>query len=1131
MQKNLIKHHCCFIMMLWKTFKRTPRVMKLSFVILFLSVSLTYASESYAQKASVSLEIINQSVQSVLDQIEEQSEFTFFFNNRHINLSRNVSVTAKNSDIFKVLDQVFADTNISYSVLDKKIILAAKSEVKQQLKRMIEGVVVDQAGEPIIGANIVEKGTTNGTITDIDGKFNLSISDKDMILVSYIGYLNQEVNTFNKSKLFITLKEDTQSLDEVIVVGYGTVKKTNLTGAVASVKMEDVPQIGTVSVANVLQGRVPGLSIRQNSAEPEGDYKMVIRGAASTGAGNNPLYVVDGFPGGDINTINPNDIESVEVLKDASATAIYGARAANGVILVNTKKGKKGSLNINFKANASLQTMAKPYEMLSSRDYMNMANDFFREDWLYTNKIAPYGNVDPSTVLSTPKVAFTPEQIVNAANVTDWFDEITRTGFVNEESLSVNGGSDNVRYLFSLSHFGQDGVVINSGIEKYMARVNLEIDLAKWLTTGFSVSGNQSNLDKIGQATTPTGSGMIRDAMMYPQYLSVYDKEGNYVINSDHPTIANPVSWKEVQNRENSFRALINNLWKAQLTKELSFQLNWGVNSRFNKETTFYPKTHLEGKAVNTKASAKETRKNDYLLDATLTYTKDVFKNQRLNAMIGYAYQKFNTEYVSASNSDFLTDAFGPYNLAAGGDLTKKVGSGKSVTKYLSYFGRINYDISDKYLFTFTLRADGSDKFGQDNKFGIFPSGAFAWRVIEEGFLKEQDVLSNLKLRLSIGQTGNAEIGGNTYGFYAAGADYIFGNALVSGISENQLPNSRLKWETTTEYNIGLDFGLFNNRLTGTVEYYNKTISDLLDKRNVGSYYPVQSVADNLGKTQSRGFELQLSSVNITNKSFSWSTDLNLYNYKDRWKERNPYSILSVYERETAPLHVKYGYLSDGLIQPGEVVGHMAGAPAGSIKIKDINGWLKDENGDYILDSKGRKQLSGKSDEIIDDADKTIIHNEAPDLIFGIGNTFMYKNFDLSFFFYGELGRQIYNQTRMDFLRTDRFRFGDNVTTDALDRWTSTNPTGKYPSGLYTKYETATDFWVENADFIRLKNLTLGYSLPKNICGKFFKTARFYVDAQNLFVITNYTGSDPETDSFSAYPNQKTFSLGVELSF
>ena len=398
--------------------------------------------------------------------------------------------------------------------------------------------------------------------------------------------------------------------------------------------------------------------------------------------------------------------------------------------------------------------------------------------------------------------------------------------------------------------------------------------------------------------------------------------------------------------------------------------------------------------------------------------------------------------------------------------------------------------------------------------------------------MKNQSVISNLKLRLSYGQTGNAEIGGNAYGFYSAGSsNYVIGNTLYTGVSESQLPNPRLKWETTTEFNIGLDWGLFNNRLTGTFEYYTKTISDLLSSRSVGSYYPVSSVADNLGKTQSKGFEVQINSVNISNKNFKWLTNLNFYSYKDSWKERNPYSILSVYQHEQDPLHITFGYKSDGLIQAGETVEWMPDAPPGSIKVKDLNGYLLDADGKYLLDDKGHRQLSGKPDGKIDDADKVIILNSAPDLSFGLGNTLRYKNFDLYFFLYGELGRQLLNSTRQTFLSSDRFRYSDNVTLDSFDRWSSSNPNGKFPSGLYNKYESNTDFYVEDADFLRLKNITLGYTFPKTWFSGLFSNARVYFDAQNLFVITGYSGSDPETEGFTAYPNQRTFSLGVELTF
>lgn len=1108
-------------------------MMRNTLLALFVFAGTAFATESYSQTMKVTVVADNVSTGKVISEIEKQTDYLFVYNVNEVNLKRNVKVNAQNKSVAEVLNKIFEGTDIYYAMEGKNIMLMSKAKeggAVQQVNK-VTGIVKDANGEPIIGANVMVKGQSIGTITDIDGRFVLDAPKDAILQISYIGYITQDISVKGKNELAIQLKEDAQAIEEVVVVGYGSVKKSNLTGALSSVKMDEVPQVATTSVSNLLIGRVPGLSIRQTSASPNGSYDMVIRGSASIEAGNTPLYVIDGFPGGDINAINPGDIESVEVLKDASATSIYGARASNGVILINTKKGKVGTLNVNFKANTSFQTISNPYDMVDAKDYMNLSNAFFKEQWLYDNKIAPYGNTDPGTVTSSPKIAFTDEQIAAASNVTDWFDEITRTGILNEEGISIDGGTEKARFQFSLNHFGQKGVVVNSGVEKYMARLGLELDLNKWLTTGITASGSQTDQDNIVQASSNDREGLIRSAMLYPQYLTVYDKDGNYTINPDHAGVGNPVSYKDLENKNSTFRILVNNYWNMKLAKGLDFRVSWGVNSSFAKASTYYPTTTLEGDAVNGKASITQQRKNDYLLDATLTYSKKLFGNHQLKVMGGYAYQKFISEKLYGANSNFVSDVFGSNNLQGGGDLTKAVESGKSITKYLSYFGRINYDIADKYLFTFTLRADGSDKFGADNKFGYFPSGAFAWRVSEENFMKKQNIISNLKLRLSLGQTGNAEIGGNAYGFYATGSNYVFGNSLATGVSESQLPNSHLKWETTTEFNVGLDWGVLNNRLTGSIEYYQKTISDLLSARTVGTYYPVSTVADNLGKTQSRGFEVTLNSVNIRNKNLTWSTDLNFYGYKDKWKERNPFTTLSIYEKETAPLHIAYGYLSDGLIQAGETVSYMPGAPAGSIKVKDINGWLKDDNGNYILDENGKKQLSGKPDDAIDDADKVIVQRKAPDLSFGLGNSFTYKNFDLYFFFYGELGRQLNNQTRTTFLSVDRFRYSDNVTMDSFDRWSSTNQEGKYPSGLYTKYETNTDFYIEDADFIRLKNITLGYTVPNKWFKGIIKRARLYFDAQNLFVITNYSGSDPETDSFTAYPNQRTYSFGIELSF
>lgn len=1099
----------------------------------FLWVVVLFCFNLTLSAQTISLKMNKVSVKKAMIELQSKSGYSFVYETADLNTKKEVSVNA--SQLEEAVKQILMGQDVSYEIKDKNIVvrkIRLQKENGNQKKSQATGTVKDVNGEPIIGASVVEKGTTNGVITDLDGNFSLS-GVSGTLVISYIGYVNKEVAVTPDKSLQVVLVEDNQTLDEVIVVGYGSVKKSNLTGAVSSVKMADIPMVTTTSVSNMLTGRVPGLVITQNSADPTGDYSVLIRGAASTGAGNSPLYVIDGFPGGNINTISPNDIESVEVLKDASATAIYGARASNGVILVNTKKGKVGKINVSVQLNTSVQTISNPYDIVSAKDYMQLSNAFFKEKWMFDNKIAPYGTKDPSTVTSSPKVAFTDDQIANARNETDWFDEVSRTGFIDNENISISGGSGQATYTFSLGHFKHKGVIINNGYEKFMGRLGTEFKLSKWLQTGVSISVSQQNSDKIEQpGGTEDPKGLIKLALSYPTYLPMRDENGEYLINPNHATYPNPVSYKDVTNTETANRYLISNFWSVKFTNDLMFRASWGLNQAFYRNNTYYPKTTYQGKLLNSSAAISEYRNNDYLLDATLTYKKKLFKNHELTAMAGYAYQKFVSENVSASNSDFITDVYNVYNLGGGGDLTKTVGSGKSVYKFLSYFGRVNYDVADKYLFTFTVRADGSDRFGADHRFGYFPSGAVAWRVSEEGFMKEQDLFSNLKLRVSVGQTGNSEIGGNSFGYYStSGNQYVIGGRLVTGVTESQIANPKLKWETTTEFNIGIDFGLFKNRLSGTFEYYRKTISDLLDSRNLGAFYPVSSVADNLGTTLGQGWEFNLTSINVQNKKLTWTTSLNLTHFEDRWKERNPFTSLAVYQTTTDPLHVGWGYVSDGLIQPGDDVPHMPGAVVGNIKVKDLNGWLKDSSGNYILDSGGRRQLSGEPDGTVDDADKVIIYHSQPKLTFGLNNTLQYKNFDLSFFFYGEVGREKYNDTRSWFLKADRLNMGDNVLTDALNVWKHDNPAGIYPNGFDVKYASSSDFWVEKADFLRLKSLTLGYTFPKSWGKGILSNARIYVDLQNLFVLTNYSGSDPETDSYSAYPYQRTYSLGLNINF
>lgn len=784
--------------------KRTIKIMKLTVLMLTVCLSQMVAA-TYAQTTKLSVSAKEETLENVLKQIEKQSEFLFFYNLEEINKNEKISISKKNANIQDVLDAITAKTGLKYTIKDRHVVLTSAAAepyvpVLQQVRK-VTGTVNDSYG-PIVGANIVEKGSTNGTTTDMDGNFSIEVPENATLQVSFIGYVLQEVSVKGKSSINVLLKEDTQALEEVVVVGYGTMKKKDLTGAVASIKMDDAP-VGTIStVSHALAGKAAGLQVSAVSAQPGGGTNFRIRGAASVNASNDPLIIIDGFPISTPNedkiktgkyssgttdnilaSINPNDIESIEVLKDASSTAIYGARAGNGVIIITTKKGKTGAPKVTYSGTASVQTLANSYDMLDAKDFMIQSNRYQYEQWIKDNKIGIYGGRNESDASSPYIPRYTDAQISNPANDTNWFDEITRTGFQTQHNISINGGTDMTKYLISGNFFKQDGVVKNNDMERYTGRMNLEQVISKYVKVGvnLTLSRNQMNNVPLGSGQNENASIMVAAAQFNP-ILGIRDENGEYILNEEAAFLPNPVSLLDITDKTTKERLLATSFIEVKPIKDLTLKANLGIDRNYQKHKVYLPKTTLYGAKKDGQADIAQYDKSDYLLELTANYAKQ-FGNHNLNALVGYSFQRFTDESLSAGNSQFLIDGFLYNNLGAGAYPKPSVGSSASKDEMASFFGRVNYTFKDRYLLTATLRADGASNFAQNNRWGYFPSVALGWRFTEEEFMRPlTNVLSNGKLRLSFGQTGNSNIGNKAISYYKTGNNNDFGGTESVGV-------------------------------------------------------------------------------------------------------------------------------------------------------------------------------------------------------------------------------------------------------------------------------------------------------------------------------------------------------------
>ena len=1041
---------------------------------------------------------------------------------------------------------------------------AVQQQSSKVNQRTLTGTVTDEQGEPIVGATVIEHGKKTGTITNGDGAFSLATTPGTTLTISYVGFAPQTVKARNGMR--VILSEEAKGLDEVVVVGYGTMKKRDLTGAVSSVKGTDLAVAGVASAAHMLAGKAAGLYVRQNSAQPGGGLDILIRGAGSVNASNEPLYIVDGFPiakldqqkgengrmdpgtQGVLNFLNPNDVESIEVLKDASATAIYGARAANGVVIVTTKRGREGKAVVNYSYNYSYQHYSDKYDVLSLRDWMIEKNKSSWEYWIWENEVGPWGSKTLEAALAAPKSGlaytrpYTDAQIAAAGAGTDWVGLITRNGHIQEHNLSIQGGSKDTQYMISLNYYDNEGIVRNSGMSRYTVKSNIDQRFLNVFKAGVNLTLTRidNNNTQLGSAQFEK-SGIIRSAVQMGPNILAYDPvTGTYPVNPLLGTQPNPYSLLNNIDKGRTDRFLGNMYVEARPIEGLTLRVNAGLDRANISRKTYEPKSTLYGRNLQGNGDIYTNDNNQYLLEATATYAKTIKEQHKVNLLAGTSYEQFNVEGVNSGNNNFLLDGFLYNNLNAGTG-TKRVGSSFSKNKMESYFFRVNYIFKDRYYLTGTFRADGASVFAKNHKWGYFPSAALGWTFSEEPFMKSlSSWLTMGKMRLSWGQTGNSNIGSNAFASYYAQPAYNQENGTqLIGVFQGKLENPNLKWETTTEWNFGMDFGFLNNRILASVEFYHRVISDLLNYKPLNYYHDISQVMANIGKTQSTGLELTINTTNVQTRDFKWTTNFTFTTYKDRWKERTPDWKPAVYEKVDDPIRPIYSRRADHILQIGEA------APAaqpdlrpGELVIKDLNGYKRDSNGQPEVDANGRFILTGGPDGKIDDADVELIGSQDPGWMAGMVNSLTYKDFDFSFQLNGMFDRRMEDPTEMAYGLGggDVARYGYNALSIIKKRWTWDNPSTLYPcsfNGWGNSY-THGDWYYQKAWFVRLSNITLGWSMPKAWIAKakYISRVHLSLSASNLFCITPYKGLDPETDYYTAaYPNARTYSLGVNITF
>lgn len=1025
---------------------------------------------------------------------------------------------------------VICCTGILYAAPNREPL--EKMETESRVVKAINGIVLDDTNSPLPGVSILVKGTTNGTVTDVDGKFSLEVPEDATLVFSYTGYLTQEIAVGAQTTITVSLKTDAKLLEGVVVIGYGTAKKSDLTGSVGSVKVDQLQERPSASLTQALSGRIAGVQVNTNSGRPGGRTTIRVRGFSSINSSNNPLYVVDGvmLPQGNqtqfssaIDYINPNDIVSVEVLKDASSTAIYGARGANGVILVTTKKGKAGEGSVTYNGDFSVNTIGpnRP-EVLNAKQYMAV------EDLAWANmaKYDPAGWAAGKWAYLNPKLRRTDPRVFNSDGTpkfdTDWFEETSQRKLSQNHQLGFSGGNERTQHSISLGYRDDQGLLKTSYMKRYSGRFTIDDQVKKWLRVGGTLSYNNQSENIVDQ-----NDAIARQIVEDFPFLPVKYEDGTYANNRDFPfaegtfsSVHRLMGRKFIMNTQTTLGSLYSNI---RLAEGLEMRTILGINVLTQEVNQSQTRTLNIG--GNGNASTSNNKESFWSLENYLTYNKQLGDRHSLNGLLGVSWQETNTFGMGASVNNFATDYFGFNNLGAGAT-NPAVSSGASRFAFNSYFGRLNYTLSNKYLFTLTGRSDGSSKFGENHKFAFFPSGAVAWRLSEEGFLKGNTLISNLKLRASYGLTGNSEIPAySSLSLLSSNFATIYSDARVAGTGINRLANPDLRWEKTAQTDVGIEFSLFKGRVSVEADYYYRKTTDMLLDAPVPTTSGYGTIRRNVGSMYNKGVEIGVNTRNVDAGGFQWNTAFNIsFNQNKVLSLATPSDIFNVGGPNfTNPTNI---------IRIGEPVGSFWG-------LTRLGVWSESEreeaakftsyrNGLTILPG-DIKYLDVNGDKAITDADRSIIGNGSPKGWGSLTNTFRYNNFDLIL----ELQFSYGNDVMMMNLHASEDRQAlANSYTSVLNAWTPQNQNTMIAEIRDTRagYVTNVDsWWIKDGSFLRGRNLLLGYTFPGQVLNKLkMGRLRVYASAQNFFLaVTDKIIGDPEVTPTNQGNGNSAFSQGM----